>query len=92
MRKVTGFTMIELMVTLAVAAILVTVAVPSFQTMIESNALTSQINLFIGSLNAARSEAVKRGKQVTLCKSVNGSSCAGAGYEAGWIVFVDTND
>ncbi|MGH8501581.1 MAG: GspH/FimT family pseudopilin [Gammaproteobacteria bacterium] len=88
-----GFTLIELMVTVAVAAILVTVAVPSFQTMIESNGLTSQVNQFITALNGARSEAVKRGKQITLCKSADGNGCGGStiGYEAGWIVFVDDN-
>jgi type IV fimbrial biogenesis protein FimT len=88
-----GFSLVELMVTLFVAAILLTMAVPSFQVMVEDNSLTSQINLFIGALSGARSEAVKRGQRVGLCKSANGSTCVTTGgYEQGWIVFVDNDN
>jgi type IV fimbrial biogenesis protein FimT len=75
-----GFTLMELMVTLAIAAILATIAVPSFQTMINNNRLTSQANEFISALNYARSEAVKRGTSVILTANTSGS------WEDGWVV------
>lgn len=87
-----GFTLIELMVTLSVAAILLTVGVPSFQEFIASNRLTSEINSFNAFLNLGRSEAIKGGRRVTLCASSNGASCAGSGgWEQGYLIYRDTN-
>ena len=87
-----GFTLIELMVTLSVAAILLTVGVPSFQEFIASNRLTSEINSFTAYLNLARSEAIKSGGRVTLCASSNGTSCAtSGGWEQGYLIYRDTN-
>jgi type IV fimbrial biogenesis protein FimT len=88
-----GFTLIELMVTLAVAAIVLTTAVPGFRQVIQNNKVATDINAFVSALHLARSESVKRGKQVTVCKSNDSASCAAAnGWEQGWIVFVDTNN
>lgn len=90
MNRTPGFTLIELMVTIAVASILLTLAVPSFQSMVENNSLTTQINLLVGALNGARSEAVKRGQRVSICKSNDATNCASSGgYEQGWIMFVE---
>lgn len=80
-----GFTLIELLVTLAVAAILITVAVPNFQSFVRSNRLASQANDMIGALSLARGEAVKRGANVSVCASSNGTSCTGS-WSQGWIV------
>lgn len=92
MRTNTGFTLIELVVTIAIAAIVLTIGVPSFQETINNNRLTSGANEFVTGLNLARSEAIKRSVTVTLCKSADGATCAaGGGYEQGWIVFVDPN-
>jgi len=91
-RRMCGFTLVELMVTLAVAAIVLTVGVPSFQTLIKNNRLTTAANALVASLNLARSEAIKRGVRVTVCKSADGASCTTAGnWEQGWIVFTDLN-
>jgi type IV fimbrial biogenesis protein FimT len=86
-----GFTVIELMVTLVVAAVLLTLGVPSFSNTIEQNRLSTQINNLISTLQYARSESVKTGKRITVCKSNTGTGCVttAAGYESGWIVFED---
>lgn len=76
--------------TLAVAAILVTMAVPSFSVFVKNNRLITQTNDFVTSLNLARSEAIRRGGRVTMCKSSDQVSCAGSGnWNIGWIVFAD---
>lgn len=80
-----GFTLIELMVAMAVLAILVTVAIPNFQAFQLSNRMALQANDIITALNLARSEAVKRAANVTVCSSSNGTSCTG-GWAQGWIV------
>lgn len=85
-----GFTIIELMITLAVAAILAAVAAPSFTDMIRDNRLVTQLNEFQASLALARSEAIKRNQNVTVCRSNNGSACSG-NWENGWIIFGDDN-
>ena len=88
-----GFTLIELMAVLTLAAIILTIGVPSFQEIIRNNRFATQANTLISSINLARSEAVKRGTRVTLCKSSDGQSCAtNDGYEQGWIVFTDVDD
>jgi type IV fimbrial biogenesis protein FimT len=89
MKTLRGFTLVELIATMAVAVIMVTVAVPSFSTMIRNNRLATQANQFVASLTLARSEAVKRETQVTLCRSTDGATCNGSNWEDGWIVFSD---
>lgn len=93
MKKNTGFTLIELIITLTLAAILLTIGIPSFQTTLQSNRRVTQVNELISALNIARSEAIKRGNQVFICISNNGTSCVtGSGaWETGWIIFVDNN-
>ena len=81
-RRHKGFTLVELMITIAIAAILLGVAVPSFTNLISSNRLSTQANELITALNLARSEAVKRGQQVVIRKT-------GAEWENGWQLFVD---
>ena len=88
----TGFTLVELMVTIVVAAVVLTVAIPSFKEIIDNNRLVTQVNAFTTSLATARSEAIQRALQVTVCKSTNGTSCTTSGnWEQGWIVFEDVN-
>jgi type IV fimbrial biogenesis protein FimT len=91
--KMAGFTIIELMITLVVAAILLSVAAPSFRAIIQENRLTTDINTLAASLNLTRSEAITRGIPATLCKSNNTTSCvATANWHDGWIVFDESND
>ena len=87
-----GFTLVELMVTLAVAAILMALAVPSFTSVINGNRLTSTANELVSSLQLARSEALRRNTQVRVCRSLNGTSCAGTGQWDRWITLIVSNN
>lgn len=86
-----GFTLIEMIMVLAVAGILLGIAAPSFTSVIQSNRLATQTNDLVTSLNLARSEAITRGQIVTVCRSLSGTGCnaAAGNWEDGWLVFSD---
>ncbi len=95
-RRVAGFTMVELMFTVAVGLILVGIGVPSYNGLIKRNRITASVNDVITGFQLARSEAAKRGLPVTLCPTDaiatdDDPGCAGVGWEAGILVFVDDN-
>ncbi len=81
-----GFTLHELMVTVAITGILIGLAIPGFISMITSNQLTASANDLVTALNLARSEAIKRGIQVTVKNKETSTH-----WESGWDVFVDIN-
>lgn len=85
-----GFTLIELMMTLAVAAILLGIAAPGFVSIIKNNRITTVTNDLLADLALARSEAAKRGQNVSICISSNGTSCTGTNWLDGRLVFSDT--
>lgn len=86
-----GFTIIELMVTVAAASVLLAIAVPSFNQMIVSGRLTAQSNEMVAAMSMARSEAIKRNASVTLCRSDNSADCVtAAGAWQNWIIRVGT--
>jgi len=93
MRPQHGLTLIELITTVSIVAILATVAVPSFSDLRHDSERTTAVNGFIHALFLARSEAIKRGQVVSICKSVDGSTCAHkpAQWQGGWIVFANTD-
>lgn len=89
-----GFTLIEIMVVVAIVAILVMLATPSWQELIANNRSRTAVNDWIASTQFARSEALRTNARVTVCKSSNGTSCgtSGAtGFEIGWIVKTGTS-
>ena len=92
MKKHTGFTLIELMITLAVVGILLMVGVPSLKTFMQGNQLIASTNELISALHVARSEAIKLNTRVSICESSDGANCAATGsWKNGWIVFVDSD-
>lgn len=88
-RHAAGFTLVELMVTIVVLAILLAIGIPAFASLIASNRLTSATNELIASLQAARTEALRRNARVTVCPAApNANACSGA-WRDGWMAFVD---
>lgn len=85
MNKNSGFTLIEMMVAIAVMSILLLIALPSFQSTMLSVKLRSYSNELVASAYLARSEAIKSNSAVTMCASSNGNSCDGEWAE-GWII------
>ena len=83
-----GFSLIELLVVLAIAAVLLGIGVPNMQQYIVSSRLSGASNDFFTALNVARSEAVRRGVQITL--ATNGAA-GSRDFSSGWTMFVDTN-
>lgn len=91
--KQRGFTLVELMITLVIMAILLGIAVPSFESAIATNRVATATNDLLSSLAHARSEAIRRGQRVTVCTSADGLTCAAAGgWNQGWISFLDTEN
>jgi type IV fimbrial biogenesis protein FimT len=88
-----GFSLVELMITLAIAAIVLAAGVPAFGDLIQDNRLATQINELVTDLNLARSEAIKQAADVTVCKRNSaGTACNNPGnWQNGWIVFLDLN-
>lgn len=86
-----GFTLLELLVTLATAAVVVGLGVPSFRSLTLDARRTADVNAFVLAVQLARSEAAKRGRTVVVCKSADAQRCAGRehAFTAGFMVFVD---
>jgi len=92
MKRHCGFTIFELMLTVAVLAIGLAIGVPRMQSFILDNRLVSQINTLNSALALARSEAVKQNQLTVVCVSTDGAVCAtDANWSEGWMVFVDRN-
>lgn len=89
----TGFTLIELMVVVAIAAILVSMAVPSFQSLLARRAATAAADSLVSDMTLARSEALKRSAAATVCRSTDGLTCSTVfgSWHVGWLVFIDMN-
>jgi type IV fimbrial biogenesis protein FimT len=85
--------MIELMVTIAIAAVLIGLAAPSFTKVLQRNRIATEANSLTADLQYARGQAIKEGLPVTVCISTDQTSCSTSAtdWSAGWIVFSDPN-
>lgn len=82
--------MVELLVVVAVASVLMSLAVPSFRTFLTKRSVQAAVDAIALDLRFARSEAIKRTTRVSMCSSTNGTSCAAvASWKDGWIIFID---
>lgn len=86
-----GFTLIELMVTVALLAIGLALGTPYIRDAVMNVRMTGQANDLMADLALARSEAVKRNVRVALCTSANGTTCGGSSWADGWLIFPDLN-
>ena len=88
-----GYSLVELLVVTALAAVLSMLAIPPMTEMINSQRSIALASAFLSSLNLARAEAIKRNGRAVLCKSADGLACADSGgWEQGWIVFHDADN
>lgn len=85
-----GFTLVELMITIAIAAILLAIALPSFQGSLRSNRLATSTNEMIATISLARWEAIRSRRGAGLCATADGSTC-GTDWNQGWMVWADAN-
>jgi type IV fimbrial biogenesis protein FimT len=84
-----GFTLLELIVTMSIAAILLAIGIPSFRYVTTADRISGEVNSLLGDMQYARAEAIKEGQTITICAAAtDDTSCSGADtWEAGWLVY-----
>jgi len=92
--KQCGFTVLEMMLAVAILAVLVSFGLPNFRDFIRNARMAAAANDLLADMNLARSEAIKRRVPVTLCKSQDAATCDASSTSQfrGWIVYVDDAD
>ena len=84
-----GFSIIELLATVALVSFLFSVAIPSVSSLSQKDRATNAANTLVATLNAARGEAITRNMRLTVCQSENRTECGTGGWDKGWILFTD---
>ncbi|MBL8268257.1 GspH/FimT family pseudopilin [Steroidobacter sp.] len=90
--RAAGFTIIELMITVAVASILLAIGVPAFNDIIRNSRIATQTNTLVGALNYARGESAVRGMPISICAANNdrtGCQSGATSWVNGWVIFTD---
>ncbi|MDH4253377.1 MAG: GspH/FimT family pseudopilin [Gammaproteobacteria bacterium] len=88
-RRRAGFTLIELITTIAVASILLSLAIPGVRNFTMNARQAGSVNEFVSAIHLARNTAITTNSRVTVCASSGGANCEVTSWEQGWIVFVD---
>lgn len=91
-RQVSGFTLVELAITVVVLAVLIGMSMPLFTGLINGNRLTGNANELVAALQIARSEAIRSNARTTVCQSADGLTCTATSPWRGWIIFSDTDN
>lgn len=86
-----GFTIVELMTTLAILGIVAALAMPSLTTVVNTNRLAGLSNEVVTVLQTARMESIRRNRRVVICPSTDGATCTTSEQWPGWVTFVDTD-
>ncbi len=89
-----GFTLLELLITIAVFGIIASLAIPAYSSMRAGNAISASVNLFVTQLHLARSSAITQERHITLCPASSSATCSGdyMGWHRGYLVFEDRNN
>ena len=88
-----GFTLIELIITLSIISILLTIVAPSMMNTLAKNKVVSESNNLVTALQLGRSEAIRSSQRTVICKSINGTQCStSADWKDGWLLFHDLNN
>lgn len=93
--SIKGFTLVELLVVMAIVAVIASIATPSFKNMIVASKIRSAVNDWTLALQSARSEAVRQRASVSVCVNSNGNTCTGTvqnDYNRGWIVQMEASN
>jgi type IV fimbrial biogenesis protein FimT len=92
MQNEKGFSLVEVIVTLGISALMLSMAVPSMGTFLSNSRQTGAINNFVASIRMARSTAIEANTDVTICPSAGGRNCESVEWHEGWIVFKDLDN
>lgn len=86
-----GMTLLSLIVTISIVAVLLGSGVPGFRQLVLNNKRTATINELVVAIQFSRSESAKRYQEIVLCPSAGGNQCAGRRWDQGWLVFANTD-
>ena len=90
-RAAAGFTVIELMFVIALAAVLLSIGLPSLTNLVISNRLSSVSADLMTDLTFARATAISRAQRVGICASNDQATCNGSSWNQGWVIYLDAN-
>ena len=88
-RSQSGFTLYELLITVLVIGVIITIGVPNMREFTANSRVTAAANDLLSAFLLARTEAARSKENITICASANGTTCASNSFDDGWIVFVD---